>query len=156
MATRYSSHSENDTQVSTWVQLQVAPRWELFARRPSPYNSASPHAWRTCQDMTGGDTSAKRERSGQAADRAPSPEFHTKPLPTGIPVPQEMSLSLCTRYHYTCYCFSASFFFCTAEMLIFFFYCHMKKNLAFLLRFLSSCYGQINDTAVTAPSRFWG
>lgn len=87
MATGYGSCSENGTHVLTWALLQAAPRWGPFARRLSPYNSASPHAWRPRWDATGGDTSTKRERSGKAAGRAPSPESHTKALPTGIPVP---------------------------------------------------------------------
>lgn len=62
------------------------------------------HDGRGHKDKEGG------ERIGQTAGWTPSPESHTKPLPTGIPVPQEMSVSPCIRYQYVCPCFSTTVF----------------------------------------------
>lgn len=54
----------------------------------------------------------------------------------------QISVSMSLFQHYC--------FFCTPAVLIFFLLPH-EKTFAFLLLFLSSCYGQIDNTVVTAP-----
>lgn len=81
-----------------------------------------------------------------------------KPLPTGVPVPLQMHIILCTMVSACCSTVSSLFqhyfFLCTAAILIFFFYYHRKKNnLIFLLLFFSSRGEQMNGTAVTAPQQ---